>query len=144
MITLFQKQAVGALRGAGLRPSTIRVRVLEYLAGHRTHPTADAVYSACADDLPTLSRTSVYNALNALESAGLARRLNIDDGEARFDAETREHGHFKCRVCGKVFDFDTEPPALPADLDGFKAEKRDVFVWGVCNHCVSREGTKNS
>jgi Fe2+ or Zn2+ uptake regulation protein len=89
--------------------------------------------------LPTLSRASVYNTVTALESAGLIRRLNIDGGEARYDAHMPDHGHFRCEACGAVRDFDTDLGALDLSaLDGYTVGKRDLFVFGKCPDCQKK------
>ncbi|OPL15479.1 MAG: hypothetical protein AVO39_08010 [delta proteobacterium MLS_D] len=50
-----------------IRPSFPRLRILEYLLKSREHPGADDVYRALVDDIPTLSKTTVYNALALFE-----------------------------------------------------------------------------
>jgi len=63
---------------AGIRPSYPRIRVLDYLVTMKTHPTAEEVFSHLVKEMPTLSRTTVYNTLNLLVGAGLARTLTIE------------------------------------------------------------------
>jgi Ferric uptake regulator family. len=31
--------------------------------------------------------------------------LTIEDNETRYDIKMPNHGHFKCELCGKIFDF---------------------------------------
>ncbi|MBE9492712.1 MAG: transcriptional repressor, partial [Bacteroidetes bacterium] len=49
------------LKSHGIKPSYQRVRVFEYLIKNKSHPTVDTVYKALADEIPTLSKTTVYN-----------------------------------------------------------------------------------
>ena len=43
----------------GIKPSVQRIAIMDYLMTHRTHPTADEVYMALCDSIPTLSKTTV-------------------------------------------------------------------------------------
>lgn len=49
-----------------IRPSVQRVAIMQYLLDHRTHPTADDIYTELVKTMPTLSRTTVYNTLQLL------------------------------------------------------------------------------
>lgn len=133
------KKEVGAfLQGHGLRPSPQRVAVAEYLSSHKTHPTAETVYSALAPSYPTLSRTTVYQTLQKLCEVGFAQKITIDDGEMRFDADTSNHGHFKCVKCGRVTDFFyPEKTAFPLPGRGYEVLQCQLYVRGVCPECRS-------
>jgi Fe2+ or Zn2+ uptake regulation protein len=124
------------IREAGLRPSSARIHVLRYLEEHRNHPTADRIYKALRPDLPSLSRTSVYNSLSALERSGLVRPLTMDGDELRYDAFLEDHGHFCCEGCGAIHDFELAPSDAAFSLDGFVAKRRDVLVFGLCPKCA--------
>ena len=63
----------------GIRPSIQRVAIMKYLATHHTHPTVEEVFLALKKQLPTVSRTTVYNTLRMLSehtsSASVVRRF---------------------------------------------------------------------
>ena len=77
-----------------------RMRVLEYLALNNCHPTVDQIYTEIHKEIPTLSKTTVYNTLKVLMDAGLIRVITIEDNETRYDINLKPHGHFKCNPCG--------------------------------------------
>ena len=118
-----------------IRPSMPRVMIYDYLQKHRTHPTADEIYSALSLMAPTLSKTTVYNTVKLLTGAGVIKMITIEEQQARFDACTDLHGHFLCSCCGKVYDFDTKEPEdrLPK---GFKVQTKEVFYTGTCESCT--------
>ncbi len=125
------------LEERGIRPTQQRMAVLRYLRDNRNHPTVDTIYSSLHDRMPSLSRTTLYNTLRLLSSAGLALSLTIEGDEIRFDGDTSDHGHCKCRRCGGVFDFPL-PETLPLDLpDGFLGESVHIYAWGTCRRCAS-------
>lgn len=130
------KELAGRFAACGLRPTAQRLLIYRFLLEHRVHPCADTIYSALAPENPTLSRTTVYNALHAMEQAGLIRAIPMEAGEQRFDADVSAHGHFLCRTCGVIFDFPLEEAALRALCPvGFAAESGDVVFRGRCPGC---------
>ncbi len=68
-------------------------------------PTVEQFFTNFHKDIPTLSKTTVYNTVRILLEAGLVRVITIEDNETRYDIATENHGHFKCDSCGKIYDF---------------------------------------
>lgn len=125
------------MRGAELRPSAQRLAVLSYIANERTHPTAEEIYQALTPEFPSLSLTTVYNSLHALEEAKLIRELQLDADSSHYDlAPQPRHSHFVCRRCGKIFDMPyPSGMALEPPSQGFEIEDIDVYLHGLCPEC---------
>lgn len=124
------------LRQHGIRPSVQRIAVMDYLLTHRTHPTADEIYGALAPEIPTLSKTTVYNTLSLFVARGAAAHIAIDPRGSRFDGDTSVHGHFLCTVCGGLYDvFFDMPPVLPMPGEGHAVACAQIYYKGVCAHC---------
>ena len=92
------------LKKNNIRLTHQRLKVLEYLSNSKSHPTVEQIYNALKKEVPSLSKTTIYNTLNYLADLKLIGVLAIDDNEAHFDAVTKMHGHFKCDVCSKIYD----------------------------------------
>ncbi len=122
------------LKAKGIKPSAIRINVLNYLKKHDTHPTVDEIYSNLKLEMPTLSKTSIYNTLDLFVNSGLVLPLFVGDGECRYDYTTIPHGHFLCKRCGKVIDFGLEK-IVYSGLEGFQIDHKDVFFFGNCLKC---------
>ena len=75
----------------GIRPSIQRVAIMKYLATHHTHPTVEEVFLALKKQLPTVSRTTVYNTLRMLSEHGAASMITIDDHRVCYDGITEPH-----------------------------------------------------
>lgn len=119
-----------------IRPSYHRVRIYRYLVENRTHPTVDQIYSDLQKELPTLSKATIYNTLKLFSDKGIAKTMTIEEKEARFDVLEDNHGHFKCKKCGNIYDFKIDIDDLvAADLDGFKIDQKDVYFKGICTGC---------
>jgi Fe2+ or Zn2+ uptake regulation protein len=120
----------------GVKASLPRVKIYEYLNTHKSHPTVDEIYNALSDELITLSKTTVYNTLDLFVKHHLAVQVLIEDNEARYDADTSNHGHFKCVKCHTVYDFDYDLSTsdIPS-LEGFHLEEYHTYIRGVCKNC---------
>ena len=97
--------AVEILKSHDVKPTVVRLKVYEYLVAEKNHPTADTIYKSLLSDIPTLSKTSVYNTMDTFLEKQLIQAITIEENETRFDADISDHGHFKCTSCGSVFDF---------------------------------------
>ncbi len=140
MVASSAELAAGLLRERGVKPSHQRIKVLQHLRDVDTHPTVETIHSALLPQMATLSKTTVYNTLHVLVRAKLVRVVHIEDNEARYDATTGEHGHFKCETCGLVYDFDVDMAALAAaDLGGFQVRDRNVYFKGICPKCLENK-----
>lgn len=127
------------LREHGIRPSVQRLAVYDYLWKHRTHPTAEEIFTALAPSIATLSRTTIYNTLRLFTEKGAAQMITIEEKEMRFDVLTEVHGHFKCAHCGAIEDFslggDFIQKHLPKNARG---EAFQVYVHGTCAKCIAQ------
>ncbi len=126
----------------GIRPSVQRVAVMHYLLTHRTHPTVDEIYSALAPEMPTLSRTTIYNTLHTLTRSGAILSLGIDAMNARYDGYTSPHAHFMCTCCGKVYDVDIDDTAfIERNKPRCAASLNDAQLYykGICADCAAKK-----
>ena len=120
-----------------IKPSVQRMAVMNYLLTHMTHPTVDEIYTALSPDMPTLSKTTVYNTLNLFLEKGAVHMLTIDERNTRYDADISHHAHLRCRMCNRVYDLrDVQPElfALPR-MEGFDIESAEISYIGVCPEC---------
>ena len=134
------EQITTELNKRGIKPSHQRIKVLEYLMGHFVHPTVDTIYHEVHKEVPTLSKTTVYNTLNHFVDAGLVRIINIEDNETRYDINVHDHGHFKCVACGAIYDFPVDMERLgETGLAGFAVQDRNVYFKGTCPACLGHK-----
>jgi len=119
-----------------IKPSYARIKIMEYLMEKRSHPSADEIFQALVKEIPTLSKTTVYNTLRAFAKANLVKLIITEENENRYDADVSEHGHFKCDLCGKIYDFSVNLSALEfRELEGFKIFERNIDFRGICKVC---------
>jgi Fe2+ or Zn2+ uptake regulation protein len=124
-----------ALAHAGLRYTRQREAVFYYLRSTNTHPTADQVFAAVRQQIPSVSLATVYKALEALVEAGLSTKLCDSTGPARFDGRCDRHYHLHCLKSGQVRDLDTPyDPGLPLKLDPYLVESLRGQGFRVTGH----------
>ncbi len=127
------------LRGAGLRVTAARVALLETVRDG-DHLGVEAITSGVRDRIGHVSLQAVYDALHALTTAGLVRRIEPAGSPARFEGRVGDnHHHVVCRSCGAVADVNCavgEVPCLTAsDAHGFSIDEAQVIYWGLCPRC---------
>jgi len=125
-------------RRQGLALTVQRRVILGELLGRKDHPTADQIYDSVRDDVPGLSRTTVYRVLDTLVQLGAARKVLHADASVRFDPNTARHHHLVCESCGALIDLDDGALPeinLPKAGSGFKITNYTINFTGVCSGC---------
>lgn len=131
------KDITAELVSKNLRPSIQRIKVLEYLIKNQCHPTVEQIFKDLQREIPTLSKTTIYNTLNLFLETGLVKVLTIEDNETRYDIITETHGHFKCGECGAISNFDIDIDSIETEeLIGFKVVDKNVYFKGICPKCL--------
>lgn len=92
----------------GLRCTRQRVAIYDRLRGSKSHPTAEELFEDVRHRCDGLSLATVYNTLEALCEAGLARKLSLNCGCARFDADLEPHLHLLNDDTGEIHDVPTD------------------------------------
>lgn len=122
----------------GIKPSHQRIAVMEYLLNNATHPTAEMIYNALSPQMPTLSKTTVYNTLKLLAEKNAVLTLDIDGKNCRYDGDTSSHAHFICKSCGVIYDMPMAPVVFKNEMD-LKVTDIYLFLKGYCNKCEKAE-----
>jgi Fur family transcriptional regulator, stress-responsive regulator len=134
-------RAAAALRSAGYRVTPQRLVIHRTLVGLGRHVGAEELLGAVAGQLPNVSLPTVYSALDALEDAGLVRRVSAGQGRALYDARPADHHHLVCRRCGAVADLDADIPLAAAltsaQEHGFAPDGAEIVIRGLCAGCRS-------
>jgi Fe2+ or Zn2+ uptake regulation protein len=125
-------------RARGLKVTPQRQAIFRALHGETTHPTADAVYDAVSESMPTISLRTVYQTLNDLAAMGEVQALDLGTGSARFDPNLDTHHHLVCEDCGRVVDIYADASAVRvpgAQRHGFTIDTTEVVFRGTCPEC---------
>jgi Fur family transcriptional regulator, peroxide stress response regulator len=114
--------------------------VLQVIRDAETHLTANEVFGAAKDLLPSISFATVYNSLRYLKEAGHIAEIQFGNGASRFDRMTQRHDHALCTRCGKLVDIEMDlPPELVKQAEReskFKSESVEFTLRGICPDCA--------
>ena len=129
------------LRAQGMRMTMQRQRVLDAVAalGHAT--PEDVVAQVARDGGPALAPSTVYRALDALESLGVVGHTHLDHRAPSYHlADHADHIHLVCRSCGRVEEC---PRELAQEFtgnvlthNGFVADVTHMAIHGRCSACA--------
>ena len=126
-----------------ISPSQPRLLILKYLIENQCHPTVDQIFISLRPAIPSLSKATVYNTLNAFIEAKLVRPLTIEDKETLYDIVMENHGHFKCSACGGIINFAVDIDRFVADdLREFHITAKNVYFDGLCPACINKTEKK--
>lgn len=133
--------AEAQLRGAAVRVTKVRVKVLGALLGANRAFSHQDMHDSFAE----LDRVTLYRALDCLIDAGLAHKIAGDDRIFRYSAGTdladrqtaspaefrrgqHQHGHFKCTRCARIFCLEKNADTGATNDDAAAAEKRQLAL----------------
>jgi len=120
-----------------------RQRVLDAVArqGHAT--PEDVVSGVAADGGAPLAPSTVYRALDALESLGIVGHTHLDHRAPSYHlADHADHIHLVCRTCGRVQECPKEyAEGFTGNVlagSGFVADVTHMAIHGECSTCATR------
>jgi len=128
------------LARAGLKRGGARERVIELLAGQDCALSAIEIDGTLRDAGFPTGRASIYRTLELLVEHGLVERVEVGDGQARFERRREDHHHhLVCERCGRLIAFDD--PGLEraisrlSDRLGVRVSGHEVLLRGECASC---------
>lgn len=131
---------IETLRRAGLRVTSQRVAVCEFLARTNRHPTTSEVFEAVRKMHPEISQATVYNTLNTLRDLGAIVELSAGTDHTHYETDPAPHVNLVCLRCHQISDLEDTlaPDVLMENIfhnTGFRATTLQVQVSGFCPAC---------
>ena len=125
--------AYGRCRDLGMRLSRQRRMVLDLLWQERDHLSARDIFERLNARGRNIGHTSVYQNLEALQSAGVIECLDRASGRL-YGYRSDPHSHLTCLRTGAIQDLDVElPPELLQQIEqhtGFAIESYTLHLSG--------------
>jgi len=128
------------LRHQGVRVTPQRLIVLEALAAHSGHISADEILQWATARYPAINLATVYRTLELLVSIGLVAQTNFGSGTSFFElVGDAPHHHLVCEHCHAVLEVDDDVllavhERLLCDY-GFLTNPRHIAIFGACREC---------
>jgi len=118
--------------------------ILQEVQASTSHPTADEIYRQVRRKMPRISLGTVYRNLDVLSQCGMIRKLDMAEGQRRFDGTMASHYHVRCTVCDRVGDVWLDPPSdlqyAESGAGGYQIMGHRLEFFGLCPSC--RENAK--
>ncbi|KQY43620.1 MULTISPECIES: Fur family transcriptional regulator [Rhizobium/Agrobacterium group] len=96
----------GVLRDGGVRVTRQRAAILKILANAEDHPDASELHRRAKEIDATVSLSTVYRTLSALQQQGVVHRHAFESATARFEtADAPHHDHLIDIDTGAVIEF---------------------------------------
>jgi Fur family ferric uptake transcriptional regulator len=133
------------IRGAGLKVTVPRVRILELLGKPNAgHLTAEIIYQQLRATDDSVGLATIYRVLLDFERAGLVVRHQFEDGHAVFELNRGlHHDHMVCLACGRIVEFVDETierrQKVIAEQAGFEIRHHALILYGVCDNPMCRK-----
>lgn len=139
----YLEEFLNKCKRAGLKITPQRIAIYKEVLESENHPSAEDIYRKVKESHPTISFNTVNRTLLTFAEMGLVEIVEGTGDVRRFDPNSKNHHHFRCRNCGKIIDFYNETYdnlKIPEELKGkFIINKVRVVLEGLCNACMHME-----
>lgn len=140
-MTQTNQSIVDTLRQSGFRMTPQRILILEVMAAHEGHVTAEFIQTETSKTYPGMSLSTVYRTLETFQDFGLVTAVDTGDGPAQYHFSPQaHHHHLICRKCGTNVELEDtlfEPlSAVIHERYGFHAKMNHFAIVGICVKCT--------
>ena len=118
------------LESYAIQPTAQRLAIAAIVLHTERHPSADEIFETVNQELPTVSRATVYNTLNLFVDKGLCRTLTLREGRVVYDPNMAPHHHLLDEESGRIYDlpWGALEVTLHTPIDGFDVTAMEVVV----------------
>lgn len=143
------------LRENKLKVTSQRIMIFEVLEKRPDkHLTVEEIYELVRRKNPDIGLATVYRTIQLLSDLELIDKLNLDDGQVRYeigkslsgeyeDSSTHRHHHLICLNCDKILSFEgdllEQLEHTIEDTMDFKVVDHEVKLYGYCKECAEEE-----
>ncbi|MDA3859958.1 MAG: Fur family transcriptional regulator [Melioribacteraceae bacterium] len=125
------------LHKKGVSPSIQRIKIMQFILNNEHHSSVDSIYQKLIHEIPTLSKTTVYNTLALFAEKKIINSITIDNTEILYEQSQKPHAHFQCNICKNIIDIDLDSNLYGiSEIENHKVEKVNINLRGVCNECL--------
>ena len=117
--------------------------VLHVLRHSQTRLSPSEIYQRARADLPGLTETTVYRALDFLAKNGLAWPIRMRSGRLVYELAGNRHHHLICRECGSEIEVKHALiKGIYAKLEaasGYRLTDDHLTLFGLCPSCQKKK-----
>lgn len=123
------------LKERGIRPTRLRIKVLEVLMSSEKSFSFTEMHEYCKKGQ---DRVTIYRIFNIYYSKGLIDKAIDTDGLVRYFycGERHDfHPSFRCRQCGSIATLSPLPDFYRKELDCHQVDDAVLLFAGICKNC---------
>ena len=125
------------LEQKGLKKTKVRITLLQHFMSIEHAQSYNDLQAALVNEV---DKSTLYRSLASFEQAGIIHSINDHSGLTKYafgqpSSQGNEHAHFVCEHCEMVY---CMGKLAPLDLNvpmGFKTNKVQAILKGVCSDC---------
>lgn len=101
------------------------------------HISVEDLINVLKDINADISLATIYRNLNILTEEGRIRKIHTEN-LTMYETIKKPHYHFECEKCHKVVDIDPSLIDIKINYSIAGVNKKDLFLYGTCNSCISK------
>ncbi len=124
-----------------LRATPERFAILDAVLQTQGHFDAEGLYYRLISSGMKISKATVYNTLELLQSAGLVSKYRFTESSSRYEKSfgRPQHHHLICLECGDIIEFVSDRleriQAEVCDEKKFQVQSSTLQIFGICARC---------
>jgi Fe2+ or Zn2+ uptake regulation protein len=122
------------LQNASLKSTPQRLAILNTIQKHG-HICIDDIYNEIKKTFPSISLATVYKNIHTLKDEGILTEIHPQNIKSKYEIKKSPHGHFVCKNCGMIVDFELQNVCNPKIDEIDKIEDSEVYLYGICRKC---------
>jgi len=122
------------LKNVSLKSTPQRLAILNIIDNYG-HICIDDIYNQVKPQFPSISLATVYKNINLLKDENVISEIHIQNEKPKFELTKQPHGHFVCKNCGSVYDFELQNVCNPTLNEISEITESEVYLYGICKSC---------
>jgi len=128
------KQNQNLLKNSSLKVTPQRIEILQTIQKNG-HISIDDLYLNIKEKFPSISLATVYKNIHTLKDEEILTEIHPQNEKSHFELKKSPHGHFICKNCGKIYDFEIQTTCSPDLSEISQIEESEVYLYGTCKSC---------
>ena len=128
------KNSQTLLKNSPLKVTPQRLEILQTIQKNG-HISIDDLYNHIKEKFPSISLATVYKNIHTLKDANILTEIHPQNEKSHFEIKKEPHGHFICKKCGNIYDFEIKTTCNPHLSEIDEIEESEVYLYGVCKNC---------
>jgi len=122
------------LKKSCLKSTPQRLAILKTIDNYG-HICIEDIYNELKSNFPSMSLATIYKNINALKDENILSEIHLQNVKPKYEIKKSPHGHFVCKKCNKIYDFELQNSCNPNLCEIEKIEESEVYLYGICKNC---------